>query len=203
MRSEQAALQGRGGWSAEFLGALPLLIGAAFFGLLGLVVRDLDPTYGPGYFALWALLLAVGFICAMGGVAAWLLVGPPPASADPRAKSRRRDAPPPLGMRRSAPQPMGQEGPLIPSPDFGRPAPEVYRRLPDAGSRGGDTSPSAGRPGERAEWDEGPPARMPQYPRAPAPTPSTTRGEPTADVLHDLDRLEEELHRKPRERSPG
>ncbi|HTS33326.1 MAG TPA: hypothetical protein VMI55_05245, partial [Thermoplasmata archaeon] len=48
--------------SASFLRSLPLFIASAIFFALGGAVLRIDPTYGPGAFTLWALLLALGFV---------------------------------------------------------------------------------------------------------------------------------------------
>ena len=67
--------------SVNFVRSLPLFIVAGVFFGIGVVAFVLDPHYGPGFFTLWALLIALGFVSSIGGVASWLLVPEPEAAA--------------------------------------------------------------------------------------------------------------------------
>jgi hypothetical protein len=170
--------------SASFLRSLPLFIVSGIFFALGAAVLRLDPTYGPGTFTLWALLLALGFVAAIGGVASWLLVEEPTpeAAKGPRPRAEK-GASRPVAFAREAPA-----GPsTIDRLEFGRPAPSVHDlgaepRYPPSAST---TSTPRGRP---AEWDEDAVSdsggsASDQFSESISP----------ADALKDLDGIEQEL----------
>jgi hypothetical protein len=133
------------------------------------------PRYGPGEFTLWALLAALGFISAIGGVASWLLPADEPASVDEdRAPAPVRPSP-----RSSAPASSRARSSAAPA-EFGRPAPDVAHRLlprPEprvaavATANAGDAGPP--------EWSEAPEDQPPK--------------EPVSSVLADLEGIEREL----------
>ncbi|MGA8664319.1 MAG: hypothetical protein WB809_04530 [Thermoplasmata archaeon] len=110
--------------SDNFIRSIPLFVVAGVFFAIGVLAFLLDPHYGPGFFTLWALLIALGFISAIGGVASWLLVAEP-SSSPPTARAVRKPAPDPPGPSKSSGVPPRARN------DFGRPTPDV-REVRDA-----------------------------------------------------------------------
>jgi hypothetical protein len=181
-------------WRApEFVRSLPLFILAAVFFVAGVVLRFAYPTYalyGPGAFTFWALLLALGFICAIGGVVSWTLAG----EVLPMAEETPTPSPTPAYLPIEFPEPTVPPEPPAPvrpghvRADFGRPAPDIR-----SSAAGGD-------------WYEGPTDSErfagPEYvlPIDVQPLAETaeqeegTEGvEPVEKVLADLERIERDL----------
>jgi hypothetical protein len=189
-----------------FVRSLPLFVLAGAFFVAGGVVRLADPKYalyGPGFFTFWALLLALGFTCAIGAVVSWTLAADP-APPSPEAPARTK-APAylPIDFPDSAPHGPAAE-PVAAArarEEFGRPAPAV-------------------RPmGAAAEWYEAPTDS--EHPGGPVPlgtgpvgsgTTSVTepdRPESSGDseavqrVLADLEQIERELAPRARATEPS
>jgi len=164
--------------SASFLRSLPLFIVSAIFFAVGGAVLDFDPRYGPGSFTLWALLFALGFVAAIGGVASWLLVEEPapPEPAAPRGRRALRGSA--LDLEEEPAQPPGLD-----RSEFGRPTPWVRDRtgpapyVPSTAELNGTTR-------EAPEWDEDV-----LTPASAEPAGSIS----AADALRDLDGIEQEL----------
>jgi hypothetical protein len=193
--------------STNFIRSVPLFgIAGAFF-LAGVVVFWTDPHYGPGPFTLWALLIALGFVSTIGGVASWLLAaepsGPPARSAPPARPTSRR-----IPERGATPEPLARP----PRVDFGRPPPTVRERPAPAPYRPtasdfatpprSEPAPYRPTPSDFAEpaastevWDEEGATEEPPFPQA-----TSSGGGSVEDALHDLDGIERDL--APRSRSP-
>jgi hypothetical protein len=180
-------------WRApEFIRSLPLFGLAGVFFVAGGVLRFAFPSYalyGPGVFTFWGLLIALGFICAIGGVVSWTLAG----DAVPEGSTAPEAAPAPAYLPIDLPERTVPQAPVaVPVPrrarvDFGRPAPEV-RATSAAGA-----------------WYEGPtdserfvgPDFAPPIKVEPTGFPESTedlaRTEPVEQVLADLERIERDL----------
>ncbi len=176
----------------EFVRSVPLFVLAAVFFIAGGVLRFAYPTYalyGPGVFSFWALLLALGFTCAIGGVVSWTLAAEaPPVPARPSAASITPEYLP-IDFPESAkvvevaepPRPVRERA------VFGRPTPDIR---PTAGA---------------GDWYEGPTDSErfdgPEYvlpidvqPLAEAMgAADEAEFEPVEKVLADLERIEREL----------
>ena len=137
------------------------VISGALFVAGFLFWRD-GSTAGPTFFPIWNLLIALGFIAAIGGLISWLFAMPAGAAPGERA----------------SPSGSAEED----RDDFGRPRPEVRRRSPVPTPTGGlaTAMSSYGMP-PRAIWSEDdlpvlPPAPLPRAPARAAPaTPSPPR----------------------------
>lgn len=170
--------------SASFLRSLPLFIASAIFFALGGAVLRIDPTYGPGAFTLWALLLALGFVAAIGGVASWLLVEEPTPESSTGARSRAG----PGAARASTYREQKPAAPLaLDRGEFGRPAPSVHDLGAEAPYPISASRTSAPRP-RPPEWDEDAvidpgTSASDQFSESISP----------ADALKDLDGIEQEL----------
>jgi hypothetical protein len=178
--------------SDAFLRSLPLFLCGAVFFVAGVVVFDRYPQYGPGAFTLWALLFALGFVSAIGGVASWLLV------TEPATVTVARRARPDRG--RDEPVRRPSLSPEVPArtdrSDFGRPVPSV-RPAEDALRYRPSPSELVVVPPTRAAWDEEAGAEL----GALAPKPSSEAGS-VEDALRDLDGIEQDLAPRPRS-GPG
>jgi hypothetical protein len=173
----------------EFLRSLPLFVLATVFFVAGVVLRFAYPSYalyGPGAFTFWALLIALGFTCTIGGVISWTLGSEAaPAGAEPEVPSTT-----PAYLPIEFPEPMEVAGPAPPvraRGEFGRPAPDIR---PVAA--GGDwfETPSD------SEQFVGPEHALPieVQPLAAAMTEGAgNEVEPVEQVLADLERIEREL----------
>jgi hypothetical protein len=164
-----------------FRRSLPLfLLGAVFF-VAGVFVWVNWPHYGPGDFALWALLLALGFVSCIGGVASWLLPGDEPAPAEPRPESRlpRPNAPRRADVYQPEAWELGHGRRPVARPDFGRPLPEVARPLPRAALPTASGAPASPGGSAQPEWSE--------------EGAHDSAREPVATILADLDGIESEL----------
>jgi len=189
--------------TSEFRRSLPLFIAAALFFGTGIILRfgvPADANYGPGVFTFWALLLALGFTCTIGGVISWTLAG------DSRAPSLEPgpSSPPPTYLPIDFAEPVAR----VPAPietrssrsrsEFGRPAPEV-RPVGVAGDfYEGPTD---------SERFDGPTYVLP-IDVAPLvdPEPLATpqlRLEPVEEVLADLERIERDLAPRARTVEPS
>ncbi len=186
MHPERADDPDRTGDGSDFIRSLPLFVAAGTFLGLGVWVRITDATYGPGLFRLWALLIAMGTVSAIGAVASWLLVEEPRVASSGGGTARTGST-----GRRTRLRGLEPSRPIGPSrvdPDFGRPPPEVH--APDVRRAG--ASPEMFRQGG---------ARVDPRDDAPRDTGmrpargSGTSGPPPHEVLHDLDRIEAELRR--------
>ncbi|MCI4364808.1 MAG: hypothetical protein L3K10_01910 [Thermoplasmata archaeon] len=171
--------------SSGLVCSLPLfLLGAVFF-VSGIAVRFDYPTYGPGAFTLWALLLALGFISTIGAVASWTLAGDPVPAPREATSAPVVPAYLPIEFPESTPSPNLDTAGRTRA-DFGRPTPEVRAaRL-------------------EGEWYEGPteterfagrPAREPTGVEALEDLSSTPEvgSEPVEKVLADLEGIEKDL----------
>jgi|HubBroStandDraft_1064217.scaffolds.fasta_scaffold410324_2 hypothetical protein len=192
-------------WQApEFTRSLPLFVLSAVFFIAGAGLRFAYPTYalyGPGVFTFWALLLALGFTCAIGGVVSWTLgtdaapapVGTPDAPTTPEYLPIEFPEPARIAEEPEPAPPVRSRG------EFGRPTPDI-------------------RPtGASGEWYEGPNDSErfdgPEYvlpidvqPVAEAaPIDPTAESEPVENVLADLERIERDLAPRARvvDPSPG
>jgi hypothetical protein len=162
-------------FSTPFGRSFPLFVLAGAFFVSGVLVWVAWPRYGPGAFTLWALLLALGFIASIGGVASWLLPGDDPEPDDARsipAVVRASFQQDPAGLRPGAYDAATRA-------EFGRPLPDVSRR-----------STRALRPAVAAPPAEHTPARLPVWSEEGA---MAAELEPVANVLADLDGIEQEL----------
>jgi hypothetical protein len=136
----------------EFRETLPLLLASATLFVAGFACWKVGIDAGPPRFPLWALLLLLGFVAAIGSVLSWLLAGSSTGSAESR--------PVPLDLRNDATDEPGE---------FGRPAPDVRR----------PSSPHESAYAARAPWDEGPVDEERSLPR---PTPTRTSAATAAPV---------------------
>ncbi len=170
--------------SVSFLRSLPLFIASGLFFVFGAVVYVFDPHYGPGSFTLWALLLVLGFVAAIGGVASWLLVAEPEPRPPPRPKGRRWESP-----AETAPDP--EPGVVLDRAESGRPAPAVRERatspryVPHPTELAGQMPPRSGRR-PLADWDETDATETPVTGVGPGYASAS-------EALRDLDGIEEEL----------
>ena len=166
--------------SVNFVRSLPLFIVAGVFFVVGVVAFYLDPHYGPGFFTLWALLIALGFVSAIGGVASWLLVAEPPSTS-----------PSPRPTRKPVPDAQGMSGAVVPPQrsrtDFGRPNPDVRERsgAPTYRPTASDFGDSLG--GAPA-WDE-----EGAHEEPPLPIGDPAEFVSVEDALRDLDGIEQAL----------
>jgi hypothetical protein len=199
-----------------------LFIAAAVFFAAGVFIRvglPAEANYGPGVFTFWALLLALGFTCTIGGVISWTLAGDP---APPAAESVATKPSPtylPIEFPDTAPRPTPPEPARAGRgrSEFGRPAPEVR---PVVGSGDFYEGPTDSERFEGPEYvlpipmpssDEPEPPAMrrtshsspPSYSAASPPSASARpeATEPVEEVLADLERIERDL--APRARSPA
>jgi hypothetical protein len=164
--------------SVSFLRSLPLFLAAALFFAVGAAVLVFDPRYGPGAFTLWALLITLGFVSCIGGVASWLLVGEPGRPSESAARPVRTRPPADEEPEEERPEPLAVE-----PTEFGRPIPAVRAR--SASSQYAPRAAQLGIPVRaRPEWDEDAelPVAGPVLPTISA-----------ADALRDLDGIEQEL----------
>jgi hypothetical protein len=195
----------RSGWwaTSEFKRSLPLFLAAAIFFVAGGVLRfgfPADANYGPGAFTFWALLLALGFTCTIGGVISWTLAGEPnaaPAEAPPVPA-------PPTYLPIDFPEPASHAPAAEPvrvtrsRAEFGRPAPEVRPVAPAGDFYEGPTDRERFEGPSYVVPIELPPVAAPV--RADLPRPSL---EPVDDVLADLERIERELAPRARTAEPS
>ncbi len=196
-------------WEApEFLRSLPLFLLAIVFFTAGVVIKVFFPAYalwGPGVFTFWALLLALGFTCSIGGVISWTLAGESAGGADVEDDEPTEPAPTylPIEATRASPPPpadLPRYPPVRDRRDFGRPAPDAraagasaagpdfYEGPTDSerllGSEYGvpiEAGPSPPESDDASDLDE-----------APGPF------EPVEKVLADLERIERDLAPKAR-----
>jgi hypothetical protein len=202
-----AAVPRSGRWYAtsEFTRSLPLFLAAAIFFVAGAVLRfgfPTDANYGPGAFTFWALLLALGFTCAIGGVISWTLGGEPtPVPAEPTAPTASPTYLPIEFPEAAARVPMPEPSRAGRArPDHGRPVPEVRPVAADGDFYEGPADserfvgPPDVRPIEVASVAESEPA---------APPSMVT--EAVEEVLADLERIERDLapRARPTEPSPA
>jgi hypothetical protein len=177
--------------TSEFRRSLPLFLLALIFFVAGVSLRFAYPTYalyGPGVFTFWALLLALGFTCTIGGVVSWTLASDGTEATSAPAPSAATPAYLPIDFpepEQSTPAP-DVASPVHPRGEFGRPVPDI-RPLAASG-----------------DWYEGPTERErfapPRYP-LPDTVPPITKNpevspeqvEPVEKVLADLERIEREL----------
>ena len=173
--------------STSFLRSLPLFIASGIFFAFGAVVFVFDPHYGPGTFTLWALLLVLGFVAAIGGVASWLLVGEP----EPEGSA----APAPHRSRRweNADQESDEPRVVLARSESGRPAPSIRepsvspRYAPHPAEVAGAMG-ARGSPRRLPDWDETDTAESaPEVPEGGSGYASAS------EALHDLDGIEQEL----------
>ncbi len=204
-RSEPATAPDPTRWwtTSEFRRSLPLFIAAAIFFGTGILLRfgfPADANYGPGVFAFWALLLALGFTCTIGGVISWTLAGDAKApTAEPEPS-----APPPAYLPIDFPEPTAKASAPAEArsyrsrPVFGRPSPEVRPVGVSGDFYEGPTD---------SERFEGPSYVLPidVAPLAdPEPTASpATSAEPVEEVLADLERIERDLAPRARAVEPS
>lgn len=193
--AESVSVVGSAGLSVDFLRSVPLFAVAGVFFVAGVLVLHFDPHYGPGVFTLWALLIALGFVSAIGGVVSWLLTAePPPAGASPRTERvtpPARVTPPVPPTRREMPPPAPRRN----RGEFGRPEPPARGRseAPTYSPMPSDFEPAAPHP---PEWDEEGAREEDPYPVGdPAELVSVD------DALRDLDGIERDL--VPRARRPA
>jgi hypothetical protein len=180
--------------SPGFLHSLPLFVLAIVLFAAGVAVRFALPTYGPGVFTLWGLLLVLGFISTIGGVLSWTLASEPSAAtvADPAPTTAPAYLP--IEFPESPPgrEAAARLGPARSRPEFGRPTPETRSAIPAGG------------------WSEGPadsertvaldhPTSVVVQPVAESPPASDERFEPVGSVLAALESIERDL--APRNRS--
>lgn len=169
--------------SVSLYRSLPLFISSAVLFVIGLFVLYSRPHFGPGFFSLWALFVALGFVAAIGGVASWLLVEEPsaPSARGARTRPAKEDAP-------GEPDrvPLSQPS-RVDRADFGRPSPLVHDR--------GDARPYAPTVAELGtsvppapEWDEDAPTVTEPLARS-----NWAESFTPADALRDLDGIEQEL----------
>jgi hypothetical protein len=192
----------RPGWWAtpEFRRSLPLFLAAAIFFTAGIVLRfgfPADANYGPGAFAFWALLLALGFTCTIGGVISWTLGGG--EAATPATETAVTPPTPtylPINFLEPPLRPPTPEPARVgrPRAEFGRPVPEVR---PAAAAEDFYEGPTD------SERFEGPSYVLP-IEITPVVEPaladeSLPIAEPIDAVLADLERIERDL--APRARS--
>jgi hypothetical protein len=175
----------------EFLRSLPLFVLAALFFIAGAVLRLAYPTYalyGPGVFTFWALLLALGFTCSIGGVVSWTLAGDAPATPTPTETA----APSPAYLPIDFPEPDSPTASPEPSPPgrersvFGRPAPDIRPAAANADFYEGPTD---------RERYEAPKYLLPLevQPNTEPVEKTSDEPEPVEKVLADLERIEREL----------
>jgi hypothetical protein len=198
--------------STNLVRSLPLFaVAGAFFGA-GAVVLRLDPRVGPGWFALWALLIALGFISCIGGVVSWLLAGESGVPPDPpRTHRSRTSGRPTAGVEALAPRgrtefvrpPPGilsRSGPnrYSPEPSDFEPTPMFAdAELEDFSSEEPEPveidAPPTGPSPDLPEWDEEGAQEEEPYPVGePAPMVSVD------EALRDLDGIERDLVRRGR-----
>ncbi len=169
--------------SASFYRSLPLFISSALFFAIGAAVLLFDPRYGPGAFTLWALLFALGFVAAIGGVASWLLVEEPAPARTVAPASRPERETLPVWSEDNEPV----RAPVIDRADYGRPVPAVHERggpAPYAPTFPELSGTAAAAPGPGGEALLGL-----DLPWAGSPTETIS----PADALKDLEGIEKEL----------
>ena len=146
-----------------FRETLPLLIASAVLFAAGAVTWWAGVRVGPPRFPLWALLVVLGFVAAIGSVLAAFLGGDETVTVPPATDKEIEDA-------RSTP----------PAVELGRPAPDVRR--PEQPP----VVPSA------VPWDEGPvESSRPAPVAAPAPRPWTDVDAEVA--MRELEGIEQEI----------
>jgi hypothetical protein len=177
----------------NFVRSLPLFVAAAAFFVAGGLVLEFDPHVGPGVFTLWALLLALGFVSAIGGVASWLLVGDgsrSPTASRPSPSPSPSPSPAPASSLRAAGNPTPRA-----RAEFGRPPPAASppREIPPYRPIPSDLDPTV--LASTAEWDEE--GAVEEFPY---PADTLVDSSSVEDVLRDLDGIEHDL--APRSRPP-
>jgi hypothetical protein len=108
---------------------LPFLIVTCALFLGSYLCHEFGNSIGPSIFPLWALLLTLGFVAAIGTSVGWFIAAGRtavvPRSSPPKARSEDAGRPPPE-IRREPPTEPWFEGPPLPDPPQ-RAVPRVER----------------------------------------------------------------------------
>ncbi|HXW67663.1 MAG TPA: hypothetical protein VEL82_07310 [Thermoplasmata archaeon] len=150
----------------------PLLAAAAGLFVGAAVVFERAPHVGPSDFPLWGLLIALGFIAGIGATLSWFYATSATTVAPEVAAPKAELA----GATRRAPAGEG-----------GRPVPEARRA--DDGAAGAGA------------WDETLLVAPAVSPRVVRPPPALSEEE-VDRALNEIDRIEEQLSRRPEPKRP-
>jgi hypothetical protein len=189
--------------TSEFSRSLPLFFAATIFFVAGGILRfgfPSDANYGPGAFTFWALLLALGFTCTIGGVISWTLGGEPTTPLAVESTPALTPAYLPIEFPEAAarvPTPAPTRAGRARS-DYGRPVPEVRAVAADGDFYEGPSD---------SERFEGPADVLP-IEVVPVVAPEAD-GAPSGvipaveEVLADLERIERDLAPRARTTEPS
>jgi len=106
--------------------SLPFLIASAVLFVAGILCYEYGVTWGPSVFPVWALLVTLGFVAAIGTAIAWYVAAERPrpgrAGAEGRGTGRTEESgrPRPEVSRASESEPWFEGPPATPSPSANR-----------------------------------------------------------------------------------
>lgn len=176
-----------------FVASSPLLSSAAVLFVAGYLVWRSYPSFGPGAFPLWDLLLVLGFVAGIGAVLSWFYATDDTPHVAPRP---RRAAPPRRIPEGARPVPA-----TFARGDLGRPRPEIAsrsapRRPPATRKITPVTRPRASPPPwQESEDDEE--VATPSMILPPGPAAARSSAEADA-ALDELDGIEQDIARRRR-----